>query len=116
MQIWLIEKDSTNKNKGEKGEIPMQTKGESPKIPQQTKTEEHKEAENRCRRVFSRVSFAQNFTVQIAFDPAKKKTEQNSRKKKADRRKVAKREKKYFLFLPFLLATFLHLATQIALP
>jgi len=55
MQIWLIEKDSTNKNKGEKGEIPMQPKGESPKIPQQTKTEEHKEAENRCRRVFSRV-------------------------------------------------------------
>jgi len=46
----------------------------------------------------------------------KKKTEQNSRKKKPDRRKVAKREKKYFLFLPFLLATFLHLATQIALP
>jgi len=33
MQIWLIEKDSTNKNKGEMGEIPMQT----PKYPNKPK-------------------------------------------------------------------------------
>jgi len=41
MQIWLIEKDSTNKNKGEKGAIPLASQRG---IPQNTPTNQNRRA------------------------------------------------------------------------